>query len=58
MTTLMRACEGGHLPAVIELVENRGANVNAKDNVRCYIHMIHDGSMDRCEFSPHTYESI
>jgi ankyrin repeat protein len=37
MTALMGACEEGHLPVVIELVENRGADVNAKDYVRCYI---------------------
>ena len=33
MTALMGACEGGHLSVVEELVENRGADIDAKDNV-------------------------
>ena len=37
MTALMGACEGGHLSVVKELVENRGADIDAKDNVRYYI---------------------
>ena len=37
MTALMGACEGGHLSVVEELVENRGADIDAKDNVRYYI---------------------
>ena len=38
MTALMVACKEGHLLVIKELVENRGADVNAKmDYVRCYI---------------------
>jgi ankyrin repeat protein len=53
MTALMGACAGGHLPVVKELVENRGANVNATDNVRYYIQIRF--MMDRCEVSSYTY---
>ena len=37
MTALMGACEGGHLSAVKELVENRGADLDANDNVCDYM---------------------
>ena len=33
MTALMGACAGGHLSVVKELVENRGADIDATDNV-------------------------
>ena len=37
ITALVVACKEGHLLVVKELVENRGADVNAKDNVRYII---------------------
>ena len=33
MTALMGACAGGHLSVVKELVEYRGADIDATDNV-------------------------
>ena len=36
-TALMGACAGGHLSVVKELVENRGADIDATDNVSCDI---------------------
>ena len=55
MTALMGACKGGHLSVVEELLKNRGAYVNAKDNVRYHIQirfMIY-----QCELSPYSYGS-
>jgi len=37
MTALMRACAGGHLPVVKELVDNRGADIDATDNVSLHM---------------------